>query len=81
MIKSVTKKEKLFSSFISELELTNVYDNFIVSVPSGPKFVRLNEFDEIEVYEKFNENLLKVVNIDPKFDDVFSLFFKITKGI
>lgn len=81
MIKTETKNEHLFFKFISELGLTNVYDNFIVNVPSGPKFIRLNEFDEIEVYEKCNENLLKVVNIDPKFDDVFSLFFKITRGI
>ncbi|WRM43357.1 hypothetical protein [Staphylococcus phage LY01] len=81
MIKTKTEIEYLFYKFISELKLTNVYDSFIVSVPSGPKFIKLNEFDEIEVYEKFNENLLKVVNVDPKFDDTFSLFFKITKGI
>lgn len=81
MIKTITKKEHLFYKFISELDLTNVYDNFIVIVPSGPKFIRLNEFDEIEIYENHESNLLKIVNIDTKFDDVFSLFFKITKGI
>ncbi|QDJ97734.1 hypothetical protein PALS2_109 [Staphylococcus phage PALS_2] len=81
MIKSITKEELAFDKFISDLDLTNVYDSFIINLPSGPKFIRLNEFDEIEVYEKYDSNLIKIVDIDGEYDDSFSLFFKITKGI
>ena len=80
MIKTLTEKEEIFNRFISNLGLTNVYDSFIIHVPSGPKFIRVNEFDEIEVYKNHHSELLKVVIMN-EYNDDLDLFLKITRGI
>ncbi|QPI17015.1 hypothetical protein [Staphylococcus phage vB_StaM_SA1] len=81
MVEILIKEEKIFDQFVKDLKLQSVYTDYVMSGSKGPIFIRLNEFSEIEVYEKYDTNLLKVVNIDSELDDSFSLFFKITKGI
>lgn len=75
------KKISLFDKLVKKLELQNYYNSSIICTPSGRKFIKMNIFGEVEVYDYYTEKLLRTVKIDFRNDDEFSLFFKITKGL